>query len=91
MHDDPSRSHDGAFPSPSTSEDRTGVSIADSADVAADAVIGAGSTVQRDAQIGAGARLGRDCTVGRGAGRDTFHVAEHTTLSKRGDTCRSCE
>ena len=68
MHDDPSRSHDGAFPSPSASEDRTGVSIADSADVAADAVIGAGSTVQRDAQIGAGARLGRDCTVGRGAG-----------------------
>lgn len=43
------------------------VRIAASADVAADAVIGDGSSIWHLAQVREGARLGRDCVVGRGA------------------------
>lgn len=41
--------------------------IADSAQVAADAEIGAGSRVWDLAQVREGARVGRDCVIGRGA------------------------
>ncbi|TQM34507.1 acyltransferase [Microbacterium kyungheense] len=41
--------------------------IAATADVAADAVIGDGSSIWHLAQVREGARLGRDCVVGRGA------------------------
>ncbi|MGV9769732.1 acyltransferase [Microbacterium sp. NPDC003461] len=43
------------------------VRIVDSADVADDAEIGAGSSVWHLAQVREGARLGRNCIVGRGA------------------------
>ncbi len=41
--------------------------IADSADVAADAVIGEGSSIWHLAQVREGAVLGADCVIGRGA------------------------
>ena len=44
------------------------VSIADSADVAGNAVIGDGSKVWHLAQVREDAILGRDCIVSRGAG-----------------------
>ncbi|WP_411730610.1 DapH/DapD/GlmU-related protein [Paeniglutamicibacter sp.] len=43
------------------------VRIVDSADVSADAVIGAGTSVWHLAQVREGARLGANCIVGRGA------------------------
>ncbi|HEX5969971.1 MAG TPA: DapH/DapD/GlmU-related protein [Intrasporangium sp.] len=43
------------------------VRIVDSADVAADATIGAGSSIWHLAQVREGAVLGRNCIVGRGA------------------------
>lgn len=43
------------------------VRVVDSADVAADAEIGDGSSIWHLAQVREGARLGRDCVVGRGA------------------------
>lgn len=47
--------------------DRPGVRIVESADVAADARIGEGSSIWHLAQVREQARLGRDCIVGRGA------------------------
>jgi len=44
-----------------------GVRIAQSADVAADAVIGEGSSIWHLAQVREGVTLGKDCVVGRGA------------------------
>lgn len=46
---------------------RPSVRIADSADVAEDAQLGAGSSVWHLAQVREGAVLGRECIVGRGA------------------------
>ena len=43
------------------------VRVVESADVAADVVLGDGTSVWHLAQIREGARLGRDCVVGRGA------------------------
>lgn len=43
------------------------VRVAQSADVADDAVLGPGTSVWHLAQVREGARLGRDCVVGRGA------------------------
>ena len=43
------------------------VRIVDSADVAADAVIGDGSSIWHLAQVREGATIGRNCVVGRGA------------------------
>ncbi|WP_372342966.1 acyltransferase [Paeniglutamicibacter sp. ZC-3] len=47
--------------------DPSSVRIVDSADVSADAVIGAGSSVWHLAQVREGAQLGTNCIVGRGA------------------------
>ena len=44
-----------------------GVRVVDSADVSADAVIGAGSSIWHLAQVREGAVLGSNCVVGRGA------------------------
>ena len=43
------------------------VRVHPSADVATDAVVGAGSTIWHLAQVREGARIGQDCSVGRGA------------------------
>ncbi|MFF2488808.1 acyltransferase [Microbacterium sp. NPDC058062] len=56
------------------------VRIAASADVAADAVIGDGSSIWHLAQVREGARLGRDCVVGRGA-----YIGTGVTM---GDACK---
>ncbi len=50
------------------------------ADVAADAVIGEGTTVWALAQVREGARLGRDCVIGRGA-----YIGTQVTV---GDRCK---
>ena len=47
--------------------DRPSVHVVASADVAADALIGDGSSIWHLAQVREGARLGRNCVVGRGA------------------------
>lgn len=44
-----------------------GYRVVDSADVAADAAIGEGSSIWHLAQVREGARLGRNCVIGRGA------------------------
>ncbi len=50
------------------------------ADVAADAEIGEGTTVWALAQVREGARLGRDCVIGRGA-----YIGTRVTV---GDRCK---
>lgn len=47
--------------------DRSAVRIVDSADVAADALLGAGTSVWHLAQVREGAQLGVNCIIGRGA------------------------
>ncbi|MFS0703565.1 acyltransferase [Cellulomonas sp. 179-A 9B4 NHS] len=56
------------------------VRIADSADVAADALLGEGTSVWHLAQVREGARLGRDCIIGRGA-----YVGSGVVM---GDSCK---
>ena len=56
-----------AHPTAGAPVDRAGVRIAETADVASDAIIGDGSSIWHLAQVREGAALGRDCVVGRGA------------------------
>jgi len=56
------------------------IRVVDTADVAADAIIGEGSSVWHLAQVREGARLGKNCVVGRGA-----YIGTGVTM---GDGCK---
>ncbi|QIG38316.1 N-acetyltransferase [Microbacterium sp. 4R-513] len=63
-----------------TSPENTSVRVVPSADVAADVVLGGGTSIWHLAQVREGARLGRNCVVGRGA-----YIGTGVTM---GDNCK---